>query len=278
MSSFIGANLDQKGVSVMLWGVPFDGTSSYRAGARFAPSSIREASYSIETYSPYQDASLDEFKFCDVGNIELPIGNTEKSLGMIYDFVKENSSKLFLSIGGEHLITYPIIKALKEKNNNELVVLVFDAHTDLRNDYLGVKFSHATVMRRVLELGNISLVSIGVRAGTKEEFEYIKKLNALYSIADVEKINELTKGKTLYISVDMDVFEPGYVPGVGNPEPGGINFSDFMNFLLKLSFKNVIGVDIVEINPVYDCSNISSIFAAEVIREILIKLFIDLNN
>jgi len=271
MTQFLGATQDKKDSDIIILGFPFDGTSSYRAGARFAPQSIREASQSIETYSPYQGYSLDKFSFYDAGDAEIPVGDTSATLKKIYDIIKENKNKFILSIGGEHLITYPIIKALREENE-KIVLLDFDAHTDLRDEYLGVRLSHSTVIRRILELKNIHLITLGIRAGTEDEFVILKELNGIYSLSDIEKINEIISNNKTYITIDMDVFDPGYVPGVGNPEPAGIGFLDFINFIKNVSFKNVIGIDVVELNPVYDYSNISSIFAAEIIRELLIKI------
>lgn len=272
MTRFLGATQNRAESDIIILGFPFDGTSSYRAGSRFAPQSIREASYSIETYSPHQEYSIDKFCFFDAGDIELPVGDTSATLRKIYDTIKENRDKFILSIGGEHLITYPILNALKEENE-EIVLLDFDAHTDLRDEYLGVRLSHSTVVRRILELKNIHLITLGIRAGTEDEFVILKELDGIYSLSDVRKINEIISNSKTYITIDMDVFEPGYVPGVGNPEPGGISFLEFINFIKNISFKNVIGIDVVELNPVYDYSNISSIFAAEIIRELLIKTY-----
>jgi agmatinase len=276
MSYFLASLKEDLNSDLILIGFPFDSTTTYKPGSRFAPNSIREASISIETYSPYQKISLEDFKFSDLGDIELPIGDTQMTLEVIYETIKKYSNKFIYSLGGEHLITFPILKALREKYKNEKIILLdFDAHTDLRDNYLGVKFSHSTVIKRILELGNIDLIGIGIRAGTKEEFEEIEKMNSIFKIDQVEIINRKLANHLFYITIDIDAFDPSIVPAVSNPEPNGINFIEFINLISNLSFKNLIGIDLVEVNPILEISNRSSIFASIIVRETILKIFKD---
>ncbi|MBN1899241.1 MAG: agmatinase [Spirochaetes bacterium] len=270
MNPFLGASKDRKNSRILISGIPFDGTSSFRAGSRFAPASIREASQSIETYSVYQDRCLDDFKFFDAGDIDISPGDTKRAVKKVFRFARKNSDKILVSLGGEHLVTLGLVQALHERYK-DMILVCLDAHTDLRDNYLGIKLSHATVLRRIVDMG-LKVVLLGARSGTKEEFEFARKNNILHSFDDFKKMDYIIKGKKIYVSIDMDVFDPGFVPGVSNPEAGGINFIDFMKWLKEFPFQSVIGVDVVEINPGCDPSFISSVFAAKLLREILIRL------
>lgn len=274
MNKFLGAYSDIKKSKIVLMGAPFDSTSSFRSGSRFAPDVIRDYSDSIETYSPYSDKDLTDILFFDRGNIDVYPGDTVKSLDSIYSAVTEviKENKMPFIIGGEHLITLAEIKALK-KEYKEITIIDFDAHTDLREDYEGVKLSHATVMRRIVELSGINLIQLGIRSGTKEEFQFAKKNNFLYGFTDIEKINKQIKGKNIFITVDIDVFDPAYVPAVGNPESGGIDFIKFMEFIKNLKIDNLIGADVVELIPHIDTTYASAVFAAKLIRELLIIIY-----
>jgi len=274
MNKFLGAYSDIKKSKIVLMGAPFDSTSSFRSGSRFAPDVIRDYSESIETYSPYSDKDLTDIPFFDRGNIDVYPGDTVKSLDSIYSAVTEviKENKMPFVIGGEHLITLAEIKALK-KEYKEITIIDFDAHTDLREDYEGVKLSHATVMRRIVELSGINLIQLGIRSGTKEEFQFAKKNNFLYSFTDIEKIIKQIKGKNIFITVDIDVFDPAYVPAVGNPESGGIDFIKFMEFIKNLKIDNLIGADVVELIPHIDTTYASAVFAAKLIRELLIIIY-----
>ncbi len=271
MSNFLAASKDKNNSKIALLGIPFDNTSTFRNGSQFAPDLIRLYSDSIETYSPYQNYDLNDVSFYDYGNIKVFSGDTKASLKNIETQIGKllKKDKLPISIGGEHLITLSVIKALKKKYN-KITLIQFDAHTDLRDDYEGVKLSHATVMKRIMELTEINLIQIGIRSGTREEFNMAKKNGLLYNITDIDKINRIIKNTNVYITIDLDVFDPAYMPGVGNPEAGGINFPDFINFLLYLKINNLIGIDVVELIPHIDTTYHSTIFAAKLIRELLI--------
>ncbi|MCX8022581.1 MAG: agmatinase [Syntrophorhabdaceae bacterium] len=265
---YIGAKSNGVLPSIILLGCPLDITSSFRGGTKFAPESIRRASWTLETYSPYQKRDLSDIRFTDVGDIELPSGNLHGSLEIIEGTIKkmvEGNTK-FLIFGGEHLTTYPIVKAVK-KHFPDLQLVHFDAHLDLRDVYEGERLSHATVIKRVKELGVENIFQIGIRSGTKEEFEEAHLFDS------PSMLKEKLKGDVpLYITFDLDVFDPSLAPGVTTPEPGGLTFKEVMEFFSVLREKNIIGGDIVELSPDYDPTFVSSICAAKVAREMIMLL------
>lgn len=271
--NWTGASEDFSGSDWVLVGLPYDGTCSYKPGTRFAPELIRIASWGIEEYSPYQNKELQEVTYYDAGDLDFPTGNKEKSLSLIANAAKETieANKRWLGIGGEHLVTYPVIQAYAGKYKN-LSVIHFDAHADLREDYLGEHLSHATVMRRVSEItGPSNLVQIGIRSGTKEEFQWMTKHKTL--VKDKSQISgmlEKLADKPVFLSIDLDVLDPGLMSGTGTPEPGGMSFNELISWLIALSGLKIVGADVLELSPHYDQSGVSTIVAAKVIREILL--------
>jgi len=255
------------GASILL-GCPLDATSCFRAGTRFAPESIRKASWTLETYSPYLKADLDEIAFHDAGSLELRQGDLSFSLEAIEAAVAEigqNGSKPLL-LGGEHLITYPALKALKGRFEG-IQIVHFDAHCDLRDEYEGQRLSHATVMKRVSDLGGSKVFSIGIRSGTRQEFEEVLLVGSPQLLAA-----RLAREKPIYVTFDMDVLDPSCAPGVTTPEPGGLSFNEVMEYFSVLKGKDIIGADIVELSPDYDTTLVSSISAAKIAREMLMLL------
>ncbi len=275
MKRFLGSKDDFKSSDILIVGVPFDATSSFRAGSRFAPDSIRFFSESIETFSPYFNQDIEDIKFYDYGNVEITINNFSTLSTYLYNltinFLEKNKKLLFL--GGEHLITFPIVKAYKDFFNN-LKLIQLDAHTDLRDEYMQEKFSHATVMRRISEIiGPQNIFQFGIRSGTKTEFDFANKYTNLVKFyLDIQNFLDKFKNFPIYLSIDLDVFDISILPGTGNPEPGGVNFREFIDFLKKIKDLNIVGCDIVELNPEVDRTGTSSILAAEVVREVLIIL------
>ena len=274
--NFIGFESDYDKADIIFFGVPFDGTVSFRPGTRFAPLAIRVASDGIETYSPYMEEDLLDIKVCDIGDVELPFGNTKKSLEIIENQVENIilDNKKLLMVGGEHLITYPVIKALTKKYD-DLHIIHFDAHADLRDDYLGEKLSHATVLRRSHEcLKDGKIWQFGIRSGTKEEFQWAKE-NVHMTKFDLDNIDiaiEEIKNKPVYITIDLDVLDPSVFSGTGTPEPGGVTFKELINAITKLKGLNVVGSDIVELSPHYDASDVSTVVACKIVREVALLL------
>ena len=253
-------------------GVPFDGTCSFRPGTRFAPEQIRVASRGIETYSPYFNKDLDDISFYDAGELDLPFGNTQRVLDMVYDVTREVlvAGKKYFGIGGEHLVSYPAIKAYYEKYP-DLYVVHFDAHTDLRDEYLGEPLSHSTVIKKVADLiGFDNLSQVGIRSGESYEFELMKKHNTLVKSAeDFRDILSGIKGRPVFITLDLDVLDPSVLPGTGTPEVGGFSFSELMSYFKVLADSNIVGMDMLELSPFLDTSANSTVAAAKVAREML---------
>ncbi len=266
-SLFMGSQPDAARAGIVLVGCPLDMTSSFRGGTRFAPESIRKASWTLETYSPYLQQDLDDISFYDTGDVELPQGDLAASLEIIENAVRETMQKdiKVLALGGEHLVTLPIARAVQERHRNFHIVH-FDAHCDLRDDYEGQKLSHATVMKRVRELG-VPLTQIGIRSGTRQEFQ---ELNAIDSPAALA--SRLSPHVPLYVTFDLDVLDPSLAGGVTTPEPGGLQFREIMEYFAVLKGRNIIGADVVELAPDYDPTFVSSVCAAKVVRELLMLL------
>ena len=267
-NEYIGSRRDQGDADIVLLGCPLDITSSFRCGSKFGPESLRRASWTLETYSPYLDRDLEDINFSDMGDLELPQGNLLESLDIIENTsgaVFESGRKPFF-FGGEHLVTYPIMKGVK-KVFPVFQIVHFDAHCDLRDDYEGQRLSHATVMKRVSELGNITIRQIGVRSGTRQEFRELTPVDS----AEALKAG-LDPKIPVYISFDIDVFDPSLVPGVTTPEPGGLLFKEVMDYLKALQGLTIIGADLVELAPDYDITFVSSVCATKVVREIIMLM------
>ncbi len=269
--TWMGQNPDYNTASVVMLGLPFDGTVSYRSGSRFAPEQIRLASWGLEEYSPRFNKFLEDVNFHDAGDLEFPLGNTYKTLEVIEKNVEDiyNDGKKVFGIGGEHLVTLPEIKAVSKFYDN-LAIIHFDAHTDLREKYLGEEMSHSAVIRHASKItGPENIKQIGIRSGMKEEFEFMKTYNTLaqkYSDLDV------LKDKKIFVTVDLDVLDTSIMPGTGTPEAGGFQFNELMDWFEYLKNFDIIGADVVELAPDYDASGASTAVATKVIRELLMLL------
>lgn len=269
--NWMGENKDYSSSNIVMLGLPFDGTVSYRPGSRFAPEQIRLASWGLEEYSPYFDKHLQDCNFHDAGDLEFPLGNTVKSLDLIEKNVEDiyNDGKKLFGIGGEHLVTLPEIKAVSKFFDN-LAIIHFDAHTDLREEYLGEELSHSSVIRHS---GNIigfeNLKQIGIRSGMKNEFELMAKYNT--RATKYEDLDCL-KDKNIFVTVDLDVLDTSIMPGTGTPEVGGLTFNELLDWFQYLSDFNIIGADVVELAPDYDSSGASTAVATKVIRELLMAM------
>lgn len=260
---------------VIIFSAPLDATTSYRPGTRFAGNHIRIDSIGIEWYSPYRNLSLKAFDTCDIGDLEMPVGDVNGALDVIYKTTKKiiEDDKKPMMIGGEHLVTYPVVKALLEKHPN-LHLIHLDAHTDLRDEFLGMKLSHATVIRRCYEAG-AKVYSFGIRSGDQHEFEWAKKHIYLrkYDLNTLEETIDQIKDEPVYITIDLDILDPAYFPGTGTPEPGGITYKELLGALDLLSELNhIVGADIVELNPLLDPSGASTMAAIKTLRELILIL------
>ena len=269
--TFISAKTPLKEASAVILGCPYDGSASFRPGARFGPSAIRRASWGIETYSPYLKKDLGQFLIHDMGDLELPLGEKKISLDLIRKAVRKilSGNKFPILLGGDHLITLPVVEELV-KNYPQLQIVHIDAHTDLREEYLGESASHSTVMKRVVDhLGEGRLFQIGIRSGTEDEFKLARKMKSIipFDPGSLRSMINRLKNQPVYITLDLDVMDPSLLPGVGTPEPGGYTFHEFISLLKILQALHVVGFDIVELTPDYDPTQISSITASVILRE-----------
>jgi len=262
----------------VVFGVPFDGTSTYRPGSRFAPTAIREASLNIETYSFRSGVDVEDLKIHDAGDLHV-CGNIDETLERVKLVCRDilDNGKMPIIIGGEHTITYGAVKAI----NGEFALISFDAHLDLRDEYMGNRICHATFMRRINEgFRPKVIVEVGTRAACKEEFKYVNEVDNIKYLtsqrilhASTEEILREIKdfigdcGK-IYVTIDMDVLDPAYAPAVQNPEPEGLSTSILLDILLGICDQRLIAFDIVEVTPHYDLG-ITAIQAAKIIFEVL---------
>ena len=277
---FMGAQRGFDQCRVSLLGVPYDGTCCFRPGARFGPSAVREDSYGIETYCPQLNLDLEDINFADIGSLDVPLGDAKLTLDYISDatniLLKNNLKPLI--IGGEHSITSGIIKSIIT-NYPDLIMLQLDAHADLRDEWLGSKFSHACTMKRCLEiLPSKKIFQIGIRSGTKSEFLEMNNSKRLIqhtlgeNAKSLEEALKSFKGRPIYLTFDLDWFDPSIMPGTGTPEPGGYFWGDFAAIIDVIKSHNLIGADVVELSPKLDNTGISSILAAKVIRSLIMLL------
>lgn len=275
--TFIGCDSEYDESKIVIFGAPFDSTTSYRPGTRFASSAMRNESFGIETYSPYQDKDLTDIKVFDGGDLELCFGSPESALNDIENFSSKilGSGKLPCMIGGEHLVTLGAVRAAVKKYP-DLHIIHFDAHADLRDDYLGQKFSHACVMRRCHELvGDGKIFQFGIRSGDREEFLWGKNhvTTNKFDFTGLEKIAEKILNKPIYFTLDLDVLDPSCFPGTGTPEAGGVSFTELMSAIKSVSALNVVGIDVNELSPMLDQSGASTALACKLLREILLYFY-----
>jgi len=272
------------GAGVYLLGFEFDGTACFRKGAFAGPDAFRKVSEGVESYTPYLDIDLEDFsseKIFDLGNLNLQkdLSVTETFLDGVSKFeqlttahhFKKNEINL-ITLGGEHSISFAPIK--KYLNNfSDLVLIHLDAHADLRDGYLGNPYSHASIMRRAVDLfgPHHQLIQYGIRSGTKEEYTWMEKNKTLcYSQNEfLERVLSIASERPIYLSLDLDYFDPSFMPGTGTPEAGGEDFHSFVSLIKILTLKNIVGADIVELAPGIDLTENSSIFATKVLRELI---------
>lgn len=275
IQTFIAAEAAFDDARAVLFGAPFDGTTSFRPGTRFGPQAIRAESDGIETYSPYQNKDLEDIAVFDSGDLLLPFGNTEAVLAMIEARTQEilDAGKMPVMLGGEHLVTLGAVRAMVKKYP-DLHIIHFDAHADLRDDYLGERLSHATVLRRSWDLlGDGRIHQFGIRSGERSEFEFALEHTDFhpFNVKDVlDVVLALGDKVPVYVTLDLDVLDPSLFCGTGTPEAGGIFFQDLEEALLALEALNVVGFDMNELSPHYDASGVSTAVACKVLREMLL--------
>lgn len=276
--NYIGCDAEYDEARVVLYGAPFDSTTSFRPGTRFAGQAVRNDSYGLETYSPYQDLELTEGTVYDCGDLELAIGDP----GIVLEQIRETAEKILqdgklpFMIGGEHLVTLGAVRAAAQKYP-DMHIIHFDAHTDLRTDYLGVELSHACVIRRCWELlGDGRIHQLGIRSGERYEFDWAKSGHTDFHpfvLDDLEAVLESVGDAPVYFTVDLDVLDPSVFPGTGTPEPGGVDFLTLMRAVTDVCGRvNLIGCDVNELCPPCDPTGASTAVACKIIREMLIAI------
>ncbi|MBO8138768.1 MAG: agmatinase [Desulfotomaculum sp.] len=275
-TDFMGSTANYDEASIVLLGAPMDFTTSFRPGTRQGPQQIRAVSYGLEEYSVYLDKDLADYKYYDAGDVSLPIGHVAESLKRIGEAVGKvlDDGKLPLLMGGEHLVSLPAIEQAA-KRHKDLVLLHFDAHADLREDYLGEVYSHATVIRRAADfVGKKNIYQFGIRSGTREEFIYARENTHMYVDQLLEPLSRVVpklQGRPVYVTLDIDVVDPAYAPGTGTPEPGGCSSRDIIEAVHMLKKLNVVAFDLVEVSPVYDQSERTALLAAKLVREAILQ-------
>ncbi|MBQ8296895.1 MAG: agmatinase [Ruminococcus sp.] len=277
IQTFIACDAEYEDSEIVLFGAGFDGTTSFRPGTRFAPSAIRNESFGIETYSPYQDKDMLDYSYFDSGDIELPFGDTQRVLSDIEKRTQTilDDGKVPFMIGGEHLVTLGAVRAVSGKYD-DLYIIHFDAHADLREDYLGQKLSHACVLRRCHDiLGDGRIFQFGIRSGDRDEFTFAREHTFMnkFNFNNLEETVEKLRGRNIYLTVDLDVLDPSIFPGTGTPEAGGVTFDELRRALtLVCSELNIVGCDVNELSPQYDHSGVSTAVACKIIREMLLAM------
>lgn len=277
VETFLGCDKDFAEAKIVLFGAPFDSTTSYRPGTRFASRTMRAESYGLETYSPYLDLDLEDAFVFDGGDLELPFGSVENALEDIEEFTQKiiDCDKIPLMIGGEHLVTLGAVRAVAAKYP-DLHIVHFDAHADLRDDYLGAKLSHATVLHRVWDIvGDDRIFQFGIRSGDRAEFAWGKNhvKTQRFNFDNLAETVQALKGKPVYFTVDLDVLDAAVFPGTGTPEAGGVSFDELRRAMKRVAENcQIVGSDMVELSPPYDQSGISTATALKLLREYLLVL------
>jgi len=275
---FMGAQRDPQDCQVGVFGVPYDGTTSFRPGTRFGPAAIRDVSEGLETYCPQLDRDLDDIAYADLGALAIPFGAPEPVVERVMtatEAVLDLGLKP-LMLGGEHSISSGAVSAVAERHP-DLVLVQLDAHADLREEWLGARHSHACAMRRCLEvLPSGDLLQLAIRSGTRLEFQELRHSGRL--IQDCPALAHAMQnlaGRPIYLTVDLDWFDPSVLPGTGTPEPGGFQWSDFAQVLQVLQDHRLVGADVVELAPQLDVSGASAVLAAKVVRSLLLLMASD---
>lgn len=278
VETFLGCDASFENAQIVLFGAPFDSTTSFRPGARFGSAAMRHESFGLETYSPYQDKDLTDCAVFDSGDLELCFGSSEQALAVIEARAKEilDAGKRPVLLGGEHLVTLGSVRAVLEKFP-DLHIIHFDAHTDLRNDYLGAKLSHACVIRRCHDLiGDGRIHQFCIRSGEREEFQFAKQHTELHPFG-FDGLQECCEklaaaNSPVYFTIDLDCLDPSCFPGTGTPEAGGVTFLQLLSAILTVSKTNVVAADVNELAPMLDPSGVSTATACKVLRELLLAL------
>lgn len=280
VETFIGCESSYEDAKIVLFGAPFDSTTSFRPGARFGPAAMRHESFGLETYSPYQDKDLEDIAVFDSGDLELCFGSSEAALADITARAQEilADEKFPLLLGGEHLVTLGAVRAVLEKYP-DLHIVHFDAHADLRDDYLGAQLSHACVLRRCHDLiGDGRIHQFCIRSGEREEFRFASQHTDMHPFT-FDGLSELAEHLKqtqvpVYLTIDLDCLDPSAFPGTGTPEAGGVSFLQLLDAIRTITQGNIVAADVNELAPMLDTSGVSTATACKVLRELLLALHV----
>jgi agmatinase len=271
---YMASRRDPTGCRVALFGVPYDGTTSFRPGARFGPAAIREVSGGLETWCPQLERDLEDLAFVDLGAVAIPFGAPEPVVAAVNQATRAVLAfgAAPLMLGGEHSISSGAVAAVAERHP-DLLLVQLDAHADLRDTWLGTRHSHACAMRRCLEvLPGGELLQMAIRSGTREEFAELRQSGRLVALSAMASALRPHRGRPVYLTVDLDWFDPAVLPGTGTPEPGGFHWADFAVLVEELRHHRLVGADVVELAPQLDPSGVSAVLAAKVTRSLLLLL------
>lgn len=277
IETFIGCDSDYTDAELVIFGAPFDSTTSYRPGTRFGPSAIRHESFGLETYSPYQDKDLEDHAIMDSGDLELCFGSSEQALKDIQGRAEQilQDGKIPLLLGGEHLVTLGSVRAAVQKYP-DLHIIHFDAHTDLREDYLGAKLSHACVIRRCHDiLGDGRIHQFGIRSGERAEWKFARAGHTdlhPFNLNGLEETVKALQSAPIYFTIDLDVLDPSCFPGTGTPEAGGVDFMQLLEAIRTVCSGNVVAADVNELCPILDQTGASTAIAGKVVRELMLAI------
>lgn len=279
IETFLGCDASYEDAKIVLFGAPFDSTTSFRPGARFGPAAMRHESFGLETYSPYQDADLTDYAVFDSGDLELCFGSAEAALAQIQQRTEIilSDGKLSLLLGGEHLVTLGAFRAILQKHP-DVHIIHFDAHADLRDDYLGAKLSHACVLRRCHDLiGDGRIHQFCIRSGEREEFRFAKAHTDMHPLT-LDGLSDCVaalkaSNAPVYVTIDLDCLDPSVFPGTGTPEAGGITFLQLLEAIEEVAQCRIVGADLNELAPMLDTTGVSTATACKVLRELLIAIF-----
>ena len=278
VETFIGCDTDYADARIVLFGAPFDSTTSFRPGTRFAPHAIRSESFGLETYSPWLDRDLEDISVFDSGDIELCIGSADKALDQISERTATilKDGKIPFMIGGEHLVTLGAFREVFKKYP-DIHIIHFDAHTDLRDDYLDVKLSHACVIRRCHDLiGDGRIHQFGIRSGERPEWQWARAGHTDLHPFNFEGVKDTVAAlgqAPVYFTIDLDVMDPSVFPGTGTPEYGGVTFMQLIEAIYKVCNScNIVALDVNELCPPYDQTGASTAAACKIVRELLLNL------
>lgn len=277
IETFIGCDSDYTDAELVIFGAPFDSTTSYRPGTRFGPSAIRHESFGLETYSPYQDKDLEDHAIMDSGDLELCFGSSEQALKDIQGRAEQilQDGKIPLLLGGEHLVTLGSVRAAVQKYP-DLHIIHFDAHTDLREDYLGAKLSHACVIRRCHDiLGDGRIHQFGIRSGERAEWKFARAGHTdlhPFNLNGLEETVKALQNAPIYFTIDLDVLDPSCFPGTGTPEAGGVDFMQLLEAIRTVCSGNVVAADVNELCPILDQTGASTAIAGKVVRELMLAI------